>query len=635
MTDRLSTGNGRFRLNDCVVDGNALAIIRDGQSFPLEPRAFRVLQYLAERPGQLVTIDALMDAHWDGAVVTPNAVTRVIAQIRKALGDDARNPRFIETISRTGYRCVASVEPENEGTTSAEPAASSSPMKIAAAAAVVIIAVLFVVLMQRNEVELPAVAILPIENLTGDEDVDYIAIGMADEIIHSLTKFEDVEVRTRHQSFSLVEQGLSHADIADQLDVELLVTGTVRRTGTKLRFSAQLVNINDSTTLWSDIIEQGRFEIFEGQDMISRAVALAIGNQYGMLVNLDKSDSDASTRPNPDAYDHYLRGRYVWHRRGSQPLQPALDAFREAVRIDPDFARGWSALATAYLTYPNYSPAGRATWHLAKPAAEKAISLDQTIGEAYAVLATFEKADLRWQSAEALFVEGVKRSPSDPTAQLWYSEFLMTVGRTEEGRIRLLKTIALDPTYSVPKVALGFAEIANGNPDAAIELFESNWNLGMTTPLVAGGAMIAHVVAGNLNAARRWGALYASDEATDAIVQRFLNEIPGTADEQLINDIVNHFTNRPDYAISIWMLGYLSSSKHAIGMLNARLDNGFHVEIRPLWTVDGLIRSPEFSVLAQRLGLTRYWSELDSPMPCDVMNGQLDCSEYSISSPDD
>ncbi len=237
-----------FAVGDWSVDGDTLTAIRGATTQALEPRAYHVLRYLAERPGKLVSIDELMDAHWHGTVVTPNAVTRVIAQIRKALDDDAKRPRYIQTVARTGYRFVAplaiSVRWRN-----------SRPRWLLAAIATIFVLAFPVWWLLPGDVDEPTVAVLPFENSTGDPLLEYLGDGVAEEIINSLAQVPQLKVTGRSWSFRFRGEDNDPGDIARQLNVAYLVEGSVRRSGQNLRFTTQLIETGSGYHVWSDTLE--------------------------------------------------------------------------------------------------------------------------------------------------------------------------------------------------------------------------------------------------------------------------------------------------------------------------------------------------------------------------------------------
>jgi len=227
-----------------------------------------------------------------------------------------------------------------------------------------------------------SVAVLPFANLTGDASLEYLADGVAEEIIAKLTGLQALDVSAMTQSFRYRDADAEAHVVGSELGAAYIVRGSVRRSGHLLRFSASVIETGAGKTVWSDSTEANQSNVFSGQDQLSEAVAQALSSEIGVEITAVTS----AEPPDPEAYDLYLRGRHTWHRRGTVDLEPGVGMLAEAVKVDPDFAKGWSALASAYLTYPSYSRKGNATWRMAEEAAFKAVELNPRLPEPYAVL---------------------------------------------------------------------------------------------------------------------------------------------------------------------------------------------------------------------------------------------------------
>jgi TolB-like protein/DNA-binding winged helix-turn-helix (wHTH) protein len=619
LTDQKQQQNRVFGAGDWRVDGNSLTVSRAGESRPIEPKAYQVLRYLAERPGVLVTIDELMDTQWDGAVVTPNAVSRVIAQIRKTLDDDAKNPRYVQTVARNGYRFVA--VPTDAATPQVAIVQRRWWLPLAAAA----MALVVVWYMWPKQATEPSIAVLPFNNMTGSDNWDYVGDGVAEEVINSLSRIPELKVRPQLQSFRYRDSQELLAEIAAELDVRYLVTGSVRTSGQNMRLAAQLIDPVSGQNLASITEEYGALELFEGQDAVSQAVAAVVLDAAGLSAT---ELAPAINKPNPEAYDLYLKGRHIWHRRGNQPLQGAIDNFHAAVQLDPDFARGWAALATAYLTYPNYSPRGFATWNDAEPAAQKALELDPDIAEAYCVLGTFAQTRFEWQDAEELFLEALRRDPQSVNANYWYAELLINTGKHERSIPYVLRTMELDPTYRPPQMTLAIEHMYFADAEASTEQMVALWRNGFESRVSFMLTFIAFYYTGDAVALDDWLSTGELEAAERALLQRFIDaELRGQIDATLVAEIAEHYWRRPDYVFGYWMLGHLGAHDRVFEMLNFRLDNGWQVDMRPFWTPDFETRQqPEFVALLNRVGLLDYWDTSEWGSICLQADDGMDCS---------
>ena len=589
-----------FAVGEWQIDGDRLSVSKGGTTNTLEPRAFKVLRYLAERPGRLVSIDELLDVHWQGTVVTPNAVTRIIAQIRKALDDDARQARYVETVARTGYRLIADV-------TIPRPRSRRPYAWLGAIGAAAIAVTTWVFL--PDQLADRGVAVLPFENFTGDTSLDYIGDGVAQEIINSLSNVSEFTVTARSISFRFADSGLDARDFARELGVRYFVEGSVRRSGQSLRLSAQLIDTLNGNHVWSNTLERDLQELFDSQDEISRQLTLAFADELDVQVAL--SDESEQWRPVPEAYDLYLRGRHTWHRRSSESVEPAVLYFSEAVKIDPNFARGWAALASAYLSWPSYSPKGFRTWSDAESAAERALELDPTLAEPYSVLATFAQARREWREADRLFRESIERNDRNPTAHFWYSDHLVKLGYINESFLHLQRSMELDPLYQPPQLDIGWAHLMFGNPTVAVEYFDGAWHGGMRSMESWVGKYWALVGLHRYTEALEWlDHRPMPDGATDKH-RRFIAELQdGAPSAQFADQIVAWNLDGLDHRDVILMLGFIGRFDAALDFVHRRTERGFWVDTMALWVAGPELRGqPGIGDTLNALGITAYWDE--------------------------
>ena len=594
----------RFRVGDVEVDRAAYLLTYDGQTREVEPRAMDVLCYLVEHRDRVVTNDELMEALWEGAVVTPNAVARVITQLRRALDDDARNPRYIKTLVRSGYRLIAPVDVDT-----AAPVAERGKAAAIGAVALVLLLVGVWALRSTGVDPEPSIAVLPFANMTGDDELIYLGEGVSEEVINALTRIPSLSVASRTASFGFRDSNQGLREIASSLNVVYVVEGSVRISGDRLRITAQLIDTTSGYHLWSNTEEYPVMNVFQAQDDISDQLYAVLSEELAIVV----PQHAASKPPIGAAYDLYLQGRYLWHRRGNQPLQRAIDLFAEAVKVDPGFAQGWAALSSAYLTYPNYSPKGYETWNLAKPAAEKALALDPELSEPYAVLATFDEVAFNWSQARANYLRAIESAPNSPTANYWYAQHLTKVGLQKDALRYLARTLELDPTYLPPQGDIAYSAMAFGD-------------------LVGAGRQLQKVAALGFNSAANWGARMmwmVLTERYDDAIELIERELPphmaqteevrqlliafvaakreGAASAELIRQI--EYAPMP-HQFKLWMLNALQAYEELHAFAIYRIDQGYQLDLRNLMGPGVAFRkTPAFLEIAERLNLTAYWRE--------------------------
>ena len=472
-----------------------------------------------------------------------------------------------------------------------------------------------------------SVAVLPFNNLTGDPFLDYLADGVAEEIIASLTSLQALDVRALTQSFRYRGTDVDLQQVAADLDAKWIVTGSVRSSGQQLRFSASLVDTRNGSSAWSGSTDVSKLAVFGGQDELSRNVAAAIASAVGIEVPAVA----AGKAPDPEAYDLYLRGRHIWHRRGTINIDPGVNMLAEATRIDPEFAKGWAALASAYLTWPNYSSAGYGTWESSEDVALKAIELDPTLPEPYAVMASHAQIRRDWQAAHDFFEESLRLADSNATAHYWYGEHLAAAGRYVESARHMQRAIDLDPTYEAPNVDLAFAYLALGALEPGAAGMIESWASGFRSPVAWMGNFIALVATDRLDEARRWAADSPLPDEGKALLARFIEAEAGVPDDALARDILDAPTSAIAYQFKIWLLSRLGEYDTTIDYIAYRLDNDMFLDTRPLWGVGTeLYTHPEFPPLMERLGLVDYWKATDWGVFCRPDNDAVICDGHGL-----
>jgi TolB-like protein/DNA-binding winged helix-turn-helix (wHTH) protein len=279
-----------FRVGTWSVDPRSGRIARDGESLRVDDRSMRLLVCLAEHAGRTVTIDQLLDEVWAGAVVSQDSVYQAVTSLRRLLGDDRKEPAYIATVPRQGYRLVASVAVEVDPTTAArKPPPPRRPLGLfAACAAVVAVALGFVVLGRGNTADTlrspsPAVArrqprqalaVVPFLDLTSQAmKEEYVADGVTEELINRLSRVDGWRVSAPTDSFALKGKTMTVAQTATALNVDYLVDGSLRRSGDTLRVSARVVRAVDGSVVWSQSFDRSSRDLLEVQDDIAGQVA--------------------------------------------------------------------------------------------------------------------------------------------------------------------------------------------------------------------------------------------------------------------------------------------------------------------------------------------------------------------------
>ena len=403
---------GRFTLDTA----RGVLLGPDGE-IRLRPKTYRVLLHLLCHHGRLLSRDELMQAAWGKAAITDDSLTQCLVEIRRALGDERS---MVRTVPRRGYlfdgavSLVHSQQPVGEEATDAPPrpaaplarGATQPRWRWAAAAVLSVILTsllgLAVVPAWRNsarhdgsapiapvvETVPNSIAVLPFVDLSAARDQDHLGEGIAEEVLNTLAQFRSLKVIARTSSFSFRDAPVDVRTIARQLGVTYVLEGSVRRSGDRVRVIAQLIDARDSTHLWSKDFDRGLDDIFTVQEEIA-------GNVAGILDAAQPGNTSSSReRHVAEAYEHFLRGRYLFHRRTAGDVDRARTHFERAIEIDPGYAAAWAALAGTWIvqrgdeTRPE--DPGLAS---ARHAVARALELDPHLAEAHLRAAMLESKE--------------------------------------------------------------------------------------------------------------------------------------------------------------------------------------------------------------------------------------------------
>jgi serine/threonine-protein kinase len=316
--------------------------------------------------------------------------------------------------------------------------------------------------------QLRSVAVLPLTNLSGNANDEYFSDGMTDELANALSKLPGLRVASRTSSYAFKGKPGMAGQIGKELNVQAIIEGTVRRSGDRLRVGAQLTNVSDGLSIWSDTYERTTSDIFTVQDDIAGAIASALKMKLGTSA-VELSSTSHGT-DNLEAYDSFLRGRYFWNRRGAANLRRALTYFEKSIASDPRFARAYAGMAITYALLPEYSdsaPADALT--RARAAATKALALDSTLAEAHTALGLAALHTWEFQTSETEYKNAIALDPSYPTGHQWYGEMLMHTARNDSALAELQRAVSLDPLAPIPHDAYGYALSTAGRYAESVE----------------------------------------------------------------------------------------------------------------------------------------------------------------------
>jgi TolB-like protein/DNA-binding winged helix-turn-helix (wHTH) protein len=461
------------------LDRGAFELRRAGRALKLERIPMEILLLLVERQGELVTRGDIIQRIWgkDVFLDTDNSINSAIRKIRQVLRDDPENPVFLQTVTGKGYRFIAAVtgneipgtpqdhaskpEPAHRIENPVGPAATvelprpptagsslSSRWIISAAVLVVLVVTGFYLLRPRSQLAEPQhrvmLAVLPFANLSDDPQQEYFSDGLTEETITDLGEInpERLGVIARTSSTAYKHTNKTITQIGQELGVDYVLEGSVRREGGVARISAQLIRVRDQVHLWAHNYERGTGGLLALQNELGRAIAqqvqVKLAPAYGgRAVN--------KYAPNPEAYELYLQGRFYLNKKTFPEIAKSTEYFQGSIAKDPGFALAYAGLADSYLANAITSP--QEFYPKAKAAGSRALELDDNLAEAHAALGA-EKAEFEydWPGAEQEFKRAIELNPNYADAHFRYAwSYLTPLGKSDQAVTEMRSALELDP----------------------------------------------------------------------------------------------------------------------------------------------------------------------------------------------
>ena len=592
------------------------------QSIALPPKVFEMLLHLVEKRGQLVDKEELMKAVWPNVVVEENSLNRAISTLRRALGENPGEHRFIATQPGRGYRFVAQVEIVDG--LSREPTTRGSAAITAAA---------------PREAG-PSIAVLPFANLTRDAEKEYFSDGMAEELIHRLARVPGMRVAARTSAFAYKGRSSDVRQIARELGVATVLEGSVRGAGERVRVTAQLVDGQTGYQLWSQSFDRDFSDLFRLQDELATAIVPALGTR--MQVSLPAEATSAHSTESLEAYELYLQANAIRYRGSEDNMRRAVELFHRALELDPGFARARASLAQSYLT----SVVASFQWPDALASAEREASrvllLDPNLGAAELVLGQVSAYRGNWLAAEVHFKAAQARSVPDDDAPI-RALFLCTVGFVEAGYREAVARFRAHPAASETSASVAVLSCIAGHDADARKYADLALSLGSAREGGV-GLIYSHL-------ARRQGRLQeAGERLLDALPKEILDAGIGKIVAQVYAAIsddkkgvaaaeaLHEFQLRTASMESPLMVLLAMDWYTGLGVLDLAFDTAFKAldrfkrsETAGSWAAMWLPemrpfhRDPRFQTFAEQLGLTEYWKQFGPPDHFEVRDGRLVC----------
>ena len=475
-----------FKIGDWEVYP-ARGVLRCGdQEVVPEPKVFKLLVALAVRDGDVATKEDLVQEVWDGYPVGDDSITRCVAQLRKHLGEQCKT--YVKTLTRRGYRLDVPVVPmQPVAPADSRPQATSllNQGRLWMLAAFVAVIVMIAIWVNPGD-DQRSIAVLPFENLTGNPANDYRAHGFKIELLHTLGNINDLAVKDGKVAYP----GMQVQEIADQLDVDFVLTGALRMVGDNLKFTYTVEKGSNGKTVSAGEVagETGDEFALQGQ------LAVMVRND---LVGESTQQLIAENRdPNSAGFDRYMRGMHAFERRGRgspDNLDDAIELFEESIELDPTFGPSYLSLASAYALLPDYRDAPlRQTHARAMELVDRGIAVDPDLTAAgNAVQGFVYHKQRRWADAEEAYLRATTADLVDSTAFNWYSLMLADVGRLDDALQLILLALEIDPSSAVLNSRAAIIYTWLGESGRAGDYYERASKLGASNEIhMLGQAML-------------------------------------------------------------------------------------------------------------------------------------------------
>ena len=449
-----------FRIAAWLVEPGLNTVSRNGITAHLEPKVMEVLACLARHAGKPVSKEELLQTVWPNTFVTDDVLKRSISELRRLFEDDVRESRVIQTIHKRGYRLLVPVEPIN-GAQSTSPAQQSQESRKVgrnwrmlallsgglAALLVILLGALYLSSKERvsgknADPQIRSIAVLPLENLSGDPGQEYFSDGMTDALITDLAQISSLKVISRTSSMQYKQTKKSLPEIGRELGVDGIIEGATQRSGDRVRITAQLIHGSSDRHLWASTYEGDFRDVFALERNVTEDIARQV---QARLSTTDHRPALQPRQTNPTALEAYLQGNYHLNKfgRGSgvEEVRKASDYFQQAIDADPNFALAYIGMGNAHGVLPVSS---REDWEIQRKAAEKARALDPNSSEAEAMLAPGPD-NFDWSVAEQAYRKAIALNPSNAQARDDFCTLLAEGGRLDEALQECQIAQELDP----------------------------------------------------------------------------------------------------------------------------------------------------------------------------------------------
>ena len=450
-----------------------------------------------------------------------------------------------------------------------------------------------------------SIAVLPFVNMSKDPDQEYFSDGISEELLNVLVRVEGLRVPSRTSSFTFKDSNMKVADIGRELQVDHVLEGSVRKSGNRIRVTAQLIDVHTDTHLWAETYTRELDDIFAVQDEIASAIVGAL--KITLSGDEQQSMSNRSTS-NAEAYNKFLLGRHLWNQRTAASLLASVTPLQEAVEIDPAFDQAWSALADAYTLIPEYNAGAIEDYiPLGREAAEQALALNPESARALTARA-YIKSVYEFDMAGAIsdYERAIELEPDYATAHQWYGEFLAVQRRTDEALEQMRLAAEADPLSAVIAHVTGWIMAHAGRWEEALDQYAVARQLNPHMPPIANNLMHINLKLGNYAEARTFAKEY--DLLVDLDMSPLLIVIDAMENpalkDQALETLANWEMLDGVLAKSLYLM-MLGEHELTLDSLERAFERGdpYAVHMNRLIIYDPLRDNPRFQAMLQQMNL--------------------------------
>jgi TolB-like protein/DNA-binding winged helix-turn-helix (wHTH) protein/cytochrome c-type biogenesis protein CcmH/NrfG len=495
-----------YVFGDFRADARRRVLARlDGEPLALTPKLFDTLLFLLQHAGEVLEKDRLMEALWPGLVVEENNLSQAISGLRKLLGDDGAEHRYIVTVPRRGYRFVADVNADHSPAAAEPPAAPPPPLSSARPAAAAaglpagrahwgrpaalagLVALLTAVAvaawylrarpLEPAGATVRTIAVLPFTNLGGAREDEFFGEGITEDMVTQLAQISDLRVTSRTSAARYKDSRQSAPEIARELGVDYILVGSVRRGDKRFRINAQLIDARRDENLWARTYDRGDQDILAVQSEVATEIATAL---KGRLLDSEVEQLARRAKGNPEAFVLYLRGRYILRYRvvnERDAFEGAAPLFRQVIALEPNSPLGYVGLANYHMQQARMSNADpHQSYAQADAYLAKALALDGKSVDALIQLAQLRgPAQWNWPEAEKATKRAIELEPQNANAWDAYRHtFLEPTGRLDEALAAQQRAVSLDPFNPYIAWRLAALHMRKGDCGEAMRLIHIN-----------------------------------------------------------------------------------------------------------------------------------------------------------------